>query len=158
MALTLFLGMLTTAQSVLLGMLTLRIGGFIAASAVCSLAVHAALHLVARATGAAREMATSPVIRPLRDPLMLYPPLAAAGVQAALTLALARGLFGAPAVAKWGADEGLRFALAIWSATSAHGIWLDLCVFRISWRIFLQFQLGSFATACVIGACLGAML
>ena len=152
------LGMLSSAHSVLLGLLTPRVGGFIAAAAVCSLAVHAALHLVARATGAAREMATSPAIRPLRDPLMLYPPLAAAGVQAALTLALARGLFGAPAVAKWGVDEGLRFAVALWAATSAHGIWLDLCVFRISWRIFLQFQLGSFATACVIGACLGALL
>lgn len=145
-------------MSALQSLLSLRVAYYVGVAAAASLVAHVCLHALALATGAAKEMASSAAVRPLRDALMLYPPLAAAGVQAALSLALARFLFGEPAVARWAAPDGVRFTTAVWAATSLHGIWLDFCVFRISWRILLQFVVGSFATACIVGACMGALL
>jgi hypothetical protein len=114
------------------------------------------LHVVLnQPIGAAAEMAArGGPFRDLKDPHSLYYPLLSPIVTALLTRALAVGLFSAPAVAAWSRADGARFALALWSATSAHGIWLDYTVFRISPRILVMFLVSS----CVGAACTGALL
>ena len=131
---------------------------FLAACAASNLLALALQHLlIAKPLGADVEMAEGAkrgLFRDFKDPLTLYFPLLAPTVQAALTRALAVGLFGAPAVAAWTREEGARFTVGLWAATSAHGIWLDFTTFRISPRILTRFLLGSLTTAAITGALL----
>ena len=78
---------------------------------------------------------------------MLYSPLAAPFVSAALTLFLAVGCFGEPAVRAWDLAAAARFAGGLWLASAGHGIWLDYTVYRVSWRIPANFWCGSLAAA-----------
>jgi hypothetical protein len=131
---------------------------FIAACAASNLLALTLQHfLIAKPLGVDAEMAEGSktgLFRPLTGPLALYFPLLAPAVQAALTRALAVGLFGAPSVAAWTRGEGARFAIGLWAATTAHGIWLDFTTFRISPRMLARFLLGSLVTAAITGALL----
>jgi len=118
------------------------------------------LHVIlGRSTGAGAEMsAPGGPFRPLRSAAMLYPPLLAPAVQAALSLALALACFGEPAVRAWGVAEACRFTALAWACTSAHGILLDLCVFKMTWRVAVQWWAGSLAAALAAGVCMAEML
>ena len=137
----------TTMASVLL---------YTAACAAAHLLATGVLHVILnKPIGAAAEMAArGGPFRDFKDPRSLYFPFIAPIVSALLTRALAIGLFSAPVVAAWSRADGARFALALWAATSAHGIVLDYTVFRISPRILAMFLVGS----CVGAACTGALL
>ncbi len=126
----------------------LRTMSFVGCAGLLHLASALLLHVaVALPSGFAREMDSSPTFRSKRELAMLYPPLLGPFVQALLTLLLALALFREPAVSRWAWAEAASFTTAVWLCTSAHGIWLDYCVFRISWRPLLQFLLGSFVAA-----------
>ena len=134
------------------------LAAFLCANAAAHLASLAMQHyLVAVPLGADAAMAAGAkagLFRDFSDPLSLYFPLLAPVVQAALTRALAVGLFGAPAVSAWSHEAGARFAVGVWAATSAHGIWLDFTTFRLSPRVLVRFLVGSLAGAALTGALL----
>jgi len=131
---------------------------FLAASAGANLASLVLQHfLIAVPLGADAAMAAGAkagLFRDFADPLSLYFPLLAPAVQAALTRALAVGLFGAPAAARWSHEAGARFAVGVWAATSAHGIWLDFTTFRLPPSVAVRFLAGSLAGAAITGALL----
>ena len=108
-----------------------------------------------RPLGASAEMSSSKsVFRSMSHPLMLYFPLLAPTVQAALTRGLAVTFFGPSVASAWSREEGARFALTLWAATSAHGIWLDFTTFQISPRILVSWLVGSAVSASIAGALL----
>lgn len=115
-------------------------------------------YLVGVPLGAHAELGSSPTFRSMKDPLMLYPVLIAPFVSSLLCNLLARGLFGAAAVAAWSLSDALRFALALWACSAFHGIFMDWTVFRISWRVVVHWWggslVGAFATACAMHYCL----
>ena len=133
---------------------------YAAAAAGVSLLSAVLLHFtLARSTGAGAEMsAPGGPFRPMRSAVMLYPPLIAPAVQAALSLALAVACFGEPAVRAWGVAEACRFTALVWACTSAHGILLDLCVFKMTWRVAAQWWAGSLAAALAAGVCMAELL
>ena len=118
------------------------------------------LHVIlAQQTGAAAEMsAPGGPFRSMKTLAMLYPPLLAPAVQAALSLAMAALCFGAPAVRSWSAETAIGFTVALWLCSAAHGILLDYAVFRMTWRVALQWWVGSFCQALIVGWCMGTLL
>ena len=149
-----------TVQHALLFLVTPAALAYAAAALLLSLLSAVALHFtLARITGAAAEMAApGGPFRPMQSAAMLYPPLVAPAVQALLTLALAVACFGEPAVRAWGVAEACRFTALAWACTSAHGILLDLCVFKMTWRVAVQWWAGSLAAALAAGVCMAEML
>ena len=130
------------------------------AAGAATLVAQILLHFVlVRPIGAAAEMAAAGgPFRAVSSPAMLYPPLLAPAVQAALSLSLATACFGAPAVRAWPLAAALRWSVALWACSAAHGILLDWAVFRMSWRVPLAWWAGSLAGALVAGACIAELL
>ena len=127
----------------------LRTLRFVAVSWLLQFLTAVCLHLgVALPLSVDVELHTSPTFRDHADLRMLYPPFFSPFVHSFLVLLFALACFGPPAVARWTFADAARFTLSAWATVSAgHGILLEYCVFRISWRIVVQFWFGTLAAA-----------
>lgn len=112
------------------------------------------LQFLLKPLGADEEMRSPDgPFRSFDEPLMLYP-LLSPFVHAKLTLLFANACFGKLAVHRWTLAQALAFTLSLWAVSAGHGIFLDLCVFKMSWRVAVKFWAGSLGGAVANGASL----